>query len=662
MWPKENKKKVSGAIRILQQKRDASARATHLKAESWKFQSSTIERKQMSTKTSFKRIALVATSALAIAGFSAVPAANAAVGTATTIVVSKYTTIGPVLTPLVAGYYTASTVLDSAGVSSFSVTAGDTFTLKLIPTVGGIGSDDSVTVTLRGYGNLTTNSAAAAAAVGLTSDVTPLTATSVPGTYTLDVSVNTWTASGYVTSATTNVTMVVAAGSSLDIGQSTAYMTAGTAGGASASSTTNAIPRTGSKVAGTQIAQIKVTLLDDAGVADNSAHTISAYVTGGGYVEVNTTANTDTAFTTRVSEDSATNNLRYVHIEADGTAGVGTVTVSVTDAATSVSTVLGTFSYSTFGDVTAFALAATNFTVGVAGGDTTGYGGTTRTAAGNLLSPLDAGTTVPAFIVKATDVSGNVANLTPTISSSATSVVASGTCGLDGGIVDVDNAAATSSTNGIGYYNCSFTTAASAKTGDKATLTIRALDPADATVYISTTINVTVGSTTAATETLTLDAASYEAGAPMLVTRTAVDASGNVVADGTASPAVSFTKATGGTTPAIGWYVNGSDLTSADATAPAVFAPAVSGSFEAYATSAAGTTIKAVATIDADPSASLALDAANAATDAANNAYDEAQNATQAASDALAATSALAKQVKKLIAEVKKLAKAVSKL
>jgi len=35
--------------------------------------------------------------------------------------------------------------------------------------------------------------------------------------------------------------------------------------------------------------------------------------------------------------------------------------------------------------------------------------------------------------------------------------------------------------------------------------------------------------------------------------------------------------------------------------------------------------------------ASLALDAANAATDAANNAYDEAQNATQAASDALAA-------------------------
>ena len=77
MWPKENKKKVSGAIRILQQKRDASARATHLKAENWKFQSPTIERKQMSTKTSFKRIALVAASALALGGFSVISAPQA---------------------------------------------------------------------------------------------------------------------------------------------------------------------------------------------------------------------------------------------------------------------------------------------------------------------------------------------------------------------------------------------------------------------------------------------------------------------------------------------------------------------------------------------------------------------------------------------------------
>ena len=94
MSPKDNNKQVSAAVRILQQKRDASARATHLmvkndplityekaflvQAAAKKFFAATfLERKIMSTKTSFKRIALVAASALAIAGFSAVPA-NAA--------------------------------------------------------------------------------------------------------------------------------------------------------------------------------------------------------------------------------------------------------------------------------------------------------------------------------------------------------------------------------------------------------------------------------------------------------------------------------------------------------------------------------------------------------------------------------------------------------
>ena len=110
------------------------------------------------------------------------------------------------------------------------------------------------------------------------------------------------------------------------------------------------------------------------------------------------------------------------------------------------------------------------------------------------------------------------------------------------------------------------------------------------------------------------------------------------------------------------FYVGGTLTTSA--TAPTVFAPAVSGDFNAYMTSgnAAGSTITATATVAGDEGSALALDAANAATDAAENAYDEAQNATQAASDALAAVTALAKQVQSLIAQVKKLAKAVSKL
>ena len=94
MSPKDNKKQVSAAVRILQQKRDASARATHLmvkndslityekafegQAAVKKFFIATfLERKIMSTKTTIKRIALVAASALALGGFSVISAPQA---------------------------------------------------------------------------------------------------------------------------------------------------------------------------------------------------------------------------------------------------------------------------------------------------------------------------------------------------------------------------------------------------------------------------------------------------------------------------------------------------------------------------------------------------------------------------------------------------------
>jgi len=68
------KKQVSPAIRILRGERDASARATHLEADTRKFLVTTSERKYMSTKTNFKRIALVAVAALGLGVLSSVPA------------------------------------------------------------------------------------------------------------------------------------------------------------------------------------------------------------------------------------------------------------------------------------------------------------------------------------------------------------------------------------------------------------------------------------------------------------------------------------------------------------------------------------------------------------------------------------------------------------
>jgi hypothetical protein len=73
-------KQVSPVIRISQGERDASARATHLEAATRKFLVTTNERKQMSTKTNFKRIALVAVAALGMGVLSSVPSQAAIVG------------------------------------------------------------------------------------------------------------------------------------------------------------------------------------------------------------------------------------------------------------------------------------------------------------------------------------------------------------------------------------------------------------------------------------------------------------------------------------------------------------------------------------------------------------------------------------------------------
>jgi hypothetical protein len=266
---------------------------------------------------------------------------------------------------------------------------------------------------------------------------------------------------------------------------------------------------------------------------------------------------------------------------------------------------------------------------------------------------------MPAFTVKtmsSTDLAADIASSgVPTIVSGTATVVVSGICAAD---TDADYGSGS-----VGAYGCSFTTASSAKSGDKATLTVRTPDPASTTGgYLTTTIDVTVGGGVNS-EVISTDKASYSTGEVMTVTLTAKDSSSNPVYDGAARPALSANKSVGGALTAITGYYSAGVASNA---ANTLYAPAVAGDLLLTATSAdatgAATKLSATVSVEGDASASLALDAANAATDAANNAYDEAQNATQAASDALAAVTALAAQVKSLIASVKKLTAAVAKL
>jgi hypothetical protein len=118
-------KQVSPAIRILRGERDASARATHLEAATRKFLVTTNERKQMSTKTNFKRIALVAIAALGMGVLSSVP--SQAVGNADSLTVTtgtQYTTASG--GSLVADSGTAAT---AAFQFLASASALDTYTL-----------------------------------------------------------------------------------------------------------------------------------------------------------------------------------------------------------------------------------------------------------------------------------------------------------------------------------------------------------------------------------------------------------------------------------------------------------------------------------------------------------------------------------------------------
>ena len=442
----------------------------------------------------------------------------------------------------------------------------------------------------------------------------PFTAPLVAGTYVGTVQVTdggTW-----AEAISQAFTLTVTASATLSPAQSTAYMTTPGANGIDASALTNLIPRSAAKATGAAIAQVKVTLLKDDATADATANTVSCIVSGVGYCIVNVTANTFAASTARSGTDATPASVRYVHINTDGTAGTGTVTVSVTHASTAVETTLGTFSYSTYGDAAKLAVTSTLGTIGKAGA-TTGGASATRVAAELGLGLLGAGTTMPAFIVAATDSAGRAVTTTavPTVTSGTVAAVSGGTCIKDGGY---DGTAANndykSSTNGVGFYNCNFTGSANAASGTKATLTISIVDPADATKKISTTIDVTIGGSVS-TETLAFDKTSYAPGEAMIITRTAKDSAGNPVADGTASPAVAFSKAVGGTAPAAGFYAAGVSASSSTVAKSKVFAPTVPGAFSALATTGAtgAATITAASSVsDANAAVATSFDALNA--------------------------------------------------
>jgi hypothetical protein len=218
-------------------------------------------------------------------------------------------------------------------------------------------------------------------------------------------------------------------------------------------------------------------------------------------------------------------------------------------------------------------------------------------------------------------------------------------------------------------------------TGNKsgtATITVcNTVDCVSATKSVS--IPVAVAKTTAASFTLSFDKSEYTPGEKMTITVKAVDSNGAGVADGSrnlfSAAGITSNAALNGAT----WTAAAAVTLVAGVKTYSVYAPLVPGTVSIMATQGAavdaviagGTAavISASATVLSDgvaqaaaDAAAEATDAANAATDAANAAAEAADAATAAAQDAADAVAALSTQVAEMVDALKKQITALTNL
>jgi len=361
----------------------------------------------------------------------------------------------------------------------------------------------------------------------------------------------------------------------------------------------------GSRSIGTQRAIIGVAVKGSAGAAFTGA-TVSASTTVGIVKVVAGTEGTAAAVGLGRSSSvalSASESNAVVHVSGDGTSGVGTVTVEVTDPVSGTKTTVGTATV-TFYSTTVATLTATQVYANI--GASTTHGCAAVACVGTTYSTGSSGK--PAVVLVAKDSSGIVIpDLSGIVATSSDLTQIAGST-----VVAVTSAGSADDANGRGYYNASITGAASAASGKTATVTYSYTN-ADTTVKSTAAVTFTIGGTTIVTETLGFDKTSYAPGEAMVVTRTAKDSAGNSVADGTASGAVTFSKPVGGTAPTAGFYVAGKSATSA--TAPTVFAPSIAGAFSASMTGGdAAATVRTGSASVTDANAGLVaqIDALNA--------------------------------------------------
>ena len=396
------KKQVSPVIRISQGERDASARATHLEAVTRKFLVATNERKQMSTKTNFKRIALVAVASLGMSLFSSIPASQAAyVGTPTVTVVNgtATTTVSDSTTAAtIAIKYFATAATDTAtimvtlggvpsgaveGTDSIMVMAMDTATSTGVTVLGfqagrygetavsganyGVESVTAATSAMGAYARVNANAritpAANTTAYGKFGFILDTNLVRTAGTYTFNYLVKIHTAGGSANPANATgfypsldqagtFTIVVStagvagAGTVSAAGTSTALMYEGTAYAATLVDSAVSVPATPD---GTVRAVIRVTQLTSAGALARESITVTTTIGN-----IGSTQGTSGKSVTIVGNASGVNDI---NVYSDGSGGVATITLKTTSVTFNNKSV--TFYNTTVASITITQLATT---------------------------------------------------------------------------------------------------------------------------------------------------------------------------------------------------------------------------------------------------------------------------------------------------------------
>jgi len=612
------RQQVSSSIRILGWNRDASARATHLKAADGNVPFATIERKSMSTKTSIKRVALVAAAALMTAGFSAVSAHAAD----NTYIFPK--TGDGVSNSSVTG--AGSTVNGVAGPANY-VTIGFTGADTGIATVSGAGATFG---TAAGTG-LTVNTAGTQATAVNTSGASVTVATPSAGTVT--VNYYKYVSAGvYAATATESVVITVNAAASSGVysaAKSSVYIAAGE---------TNTIVTADAAVVGaattptntdSAVATIQVQYKDSLG-ASMPAESITATISGPGVVkgisDTGTISAANGQFSAAANTYSSTvlssaNGSAMFEVFNNGQVGTSTITIK-----NNTGVVLGTKTV-TFSGTTAASLKLTVKKAYVlAGASTIAIWANQYDSAGNEIT---------------------VSAAHPTVTVASGTSIASATCSI---YVPAD-----------GAYECTVVGTSATSVGDSV-LTFTA--STGTSITASATVHAVLGVANSITIT---GPASADPSTSATYTLTALDSNGQPLPDGAYAPGALIASVLPSQNLVATPFNASETITLAGGVATdTTYVPAAgtltitwtlegtAATTDAHLTKAiAATTVNTVTTINGSADAAAATDAANAATDAANAAADAADNATQAASEALAAVNSLATTVASLIAGIK---------